>query len=213
MRGQALALHVKDGGWLKHGTQTFGVDLQLSDTPVYEWYALGTTGSNRSSFPGNPIDSGDFALWNRSAQDFLVAGHQTWGVDVNWYRKTQAPPPSSPAPVPGIKTVTIYNCSWPLKLPYKVWISDLTAGGGFTERGEINSNYTAGGSCGPSSFSGTPFRFTPESGHRYSVIAVSYQLQAYNCTNEARGGSPCNAMEATFVGDSNGVDWYNTPTL
>ena len=34
MRGQAVALRVWGGGWLKYGNQTWGVDLQLSDTPV-----------------------------------------------------------------------------------------------------------------------------------------------------------------------------------
>src|SRR5262249_28238943 len=56
MRGQAVALRVWGGGWLKYGDQTWGVDLVLSDTPSYEWYVLAGT-------PGGPIDDGRWALW------------------------------------------------------------------------------------------------------------------------------------------------------
>ena len=53
------------------GNQTFGVDLQLTSTPVYQWYILGET-------PGNTVDSNEFALWNSAANDFLVECHQTF---------------------------------------------------------------------------------------------------------------------------------------
>jgi hypothetical protein len=91
MKGQAVALRVWGGGWLRYGQVTLGVDLVLSDTPSYEWYVLGGT-------PGLPIDGqqvgagrdgGSFALWNNAANDYLVLGEQVWGVGLNWYTKTQ----------------------------------------------------------------------------------------------------------------------------
>jgi hypothetical protein len=78
MRGQAVALRVWGGGWLKYSNQTWGVDVGLSDTPVYQWYVVGGQ-------PGSSITYGsDFALWNRAATAYLVSQHQTWGVSLGW---------------------------------------------------------------------------------------------------------------------------------
>ena len=92
MYGQAVALRVWGGGWLAYGNETFGVDLVLSSTPVYQWYVLGET-------PGNPIDSGEFALWNSAANRYLTSGYETWGVSLNW------------AAEPGTSTTSTYNAS------------------------------------------------------------------------------------------------------
>src|SRR5947208_13926227 len=80
MKGQAVALKVWGGGWLKYGNQTWGVDLQLSSTPVYEWYAIGLQNDpSERAYPGFSLtDGGTFALWNSSAQAYLVHGDQTW---------------------------------------------------------------------------------------------------------------------------------------
>jgi hypothetical protein len=75
MWGEAVALRVLGGGWLRYGTQTWGVDLQLSDTPVYEWYILGGQ-------PGQPMGGTDFALWNRAASGYLVWAQQSYGVNL-----------------------------------------------------------------------------------------------------------------------------------
>jgi hypothetical protein len=76
MEGQAVALRVWGGGWLAYGTETWGVDLVLSSTPVYQWYVLAST-------PGTPIED-TFALWNSAAKGYLITRHQTWGVDLDW---------------------------------------------------------------------------------------------------------------------------------
>jgi hypothetical protein len=81
MRGQAVALRIWGGGWLKYGHETWGIDLVLSDTPVYQWYVLGGQ-------PGSSItNGGDFALWNSAAKRYLVSAHQTWGVSLDWYQE------------------------------------------------------------------------------------------------------------------------------
>ena len=54
----------------------------MSDTPSYEWYIIGAP-------PGVQVDSEEFALWDSAANDYLVFGHQTWGVNLNWCKKTQ----------------------------------------------------------------------------------------------------------------------------
>jgi hypothetical protein len=83
MYGQAVALRVWGGGWLKYGHQTWGVDLKLSDKPVYQWYVVGAPA-------GTPIANGQFALWNSATGRYLVEQHQTWGVSLGW--KSDQPP-------------------------------------------------------------------------------------------------------------------------
>jgi hypothetical protein len=81
MYGQAVALRVWGGGWLKYGNETWGVDLVLSNTPSYEWHLVGEP-------PGTPIANGSFALWNSATNRYLVASHQTWGVSLDWKSDT-----------------------------------------------------------------------------------------------------------------------------
>jgi hypothetical protein len=84
-RGEPVALRVWGGGWLKYGHQTWGVDLQLSDTPSYEWYVLGGPS-------GAPLANGSyFALWSSTANGYLVNRHQTFGVDLDWSRAPRPP--------------------------------------------------------------------------------------------------------------------------
>ncbi len=123
MHGQAVALHVPGGGWLKYGHQTYGVNLDQSDTPSYEWYVIGVKGTSNSTFAGVPLDTGVFALWNSAAQDYLIFGSQSVGVDLNWYKKTLPPPPPPPTPTTvtfelvkqpvGLATFIPYAASYP----------------------------------------------------------------------------------------------------
>jgi hypothetical protein len=86
MQGQAVALRVWGGGWLAYGNETWGVDLVLSSTPVYQWYVLTDT-------PGRPIEpSGAFALWNSAANGYLISRAQTWGVDLDWDKPAGSTP-------------------------------------------------------------------------------------------------------------------------
>jgi hypothetical protein len=115
MKGEAVAIKVWGGGWLKYGHQTWGVDLQLSPTPVYEWYAIGLQGDiSESTRAGYDLgDGGTFALWNSAAQAYLVHGDQTFGVDLKWYKVGGGSPTPTPTPPPphGVKSESVLNCS------------------------------------------------------------------------------------------------------
>jgi hypothetical protein len=190
MKGQAVALRVWGGGWLTYGHETWGVDLQLSDTPSYEWYVVGGT-------PGTAIDGGTWALWNSAANDYLVYGDETFGVNLNWYQKTlpqQNPPPPPPH---GIKTYVVFNCVSEDR-PLEMWVADLSAGGDYVDEGRLDPQW-AGTDC---PYTGQPFAFTPPvAGHRYVVEAVDYL--APGCSNDPHGG--CEVLtSAPFVADPNG---------
>jgi hypothetical protein len=191
MRGQAVALKVWGGGWLRYGHQTYGVDLQLSDTPVYEWYVLGGQ-------PGSPILGPDFALWNSAAKDYLVEGGQLWGVDLNWYNKAN---PSTGGgggtPVTGYRSIQVSNC-FVEQRPLEMWVKDFTAGGGWVDKGELDPQYNEWGAC---PYTGSPWTYTLQSGHHYLIHAVD--LWRPGCPNDPDVGD-CWQSEIQIVGDANG---------
>jgi len=203
MKGEAVALKVWGGGWLKYGYETFGVDLQLSSTPVYEWYAIGQRNDpSDSSWAGSDLeDGGTFALWNSSAQAYLIAGYQTWGVSLNWSNKVGGPsaPTPTPAPTRGVKTEQVFNCSVDQQ-PVEVWIEDQTAGGGFVDLGSLAEQYGPGGCPAPGSVPGT---LSPQSGHSYELVATDSALSGCDAGNDPQEGQ-CQKMIVHFVGDANG---------
>ena len=185
MDGQAVALRVWGGGWLEYGNETWGVDLVLSDTPSYEWYVLGGPA-------GASLNGGPFALWNSAADDYLVYGDETFGVNLNWYKKTLPPPPPS-----GVKTFVAYNCIDEQR-PLEMWVADLTAGTGYVDEGQLGSQWADSG-CPET---GKPFTFTPTAtGHEYLVRSVDYL--APGCSNDPTIAD-CWRSSTTFVGDTNG---------
>ena len=190
MKGEAVALRVWGAGWLKHGFQTWGVDLVLSDTPSYEWYVVG------DGTPGQTLDNGKFALWNRSAGDYLVKGDQTWGVGLNWYQKTLPPQGAGGTPPPGVKTLVIYNCIAEAR-PLEMWVLDVTAGTGWVDLGSLGEQWSST-SCPDT---GSPWTFTPTPGHHYVMRAMD--TTAAGCSNSPDTSS-CTRLTMTFVGDGNG---------
>jgi hypothetical protein len=203
MKGQAVAIRVWGGGWLKYGNQTWGVDLQLSDTPVYEWYAIGQHGdTSERTWAGYPLKSGGFALWNSSAHAYLVYGHQTWGVDLQWYKDSSgsSPTPTS-TPQRGVKTERVLNCSVQ-RDAVEVFIADQTAGSGFVDEGTLNPQYGPEGEGCPAAGS-VPITFSPLSGHHYLLVATDSSLLGCGGNNDPQE-SACQKMRAQFVGDTNG---------
>jgi len=192
MLGEAVAIRVWGGGWLAHGIQGFGVDLVLSDTPVYEWYLVS------GAPPGTTISSSaPFALWNRSAGDYLVNGDQTWSIGLNWYQKTLQPVDSPPSPPPGVMTFIVYNCHSDGR-SVEMWVDDVTAGTGWVDKGKLDAEWGPSGGCPET---GQPWIFTPTSGHSYIVRGIDFE--ASGCSNSPDINS-CARSETTFVGDANG---------
>jgi hypothetical protein len=208
MKGQAVALKVWGGGWLAYGHQTFGADVTLSPTPVYEWYAIGLRGdASESTWAGTDLtDGGTFALWNSAAQAYLVSGYQFWGVGLEWYRVGGGSAPS-PTPTPtqhGVKTEQVFNCATDQDAA-GIWIDDLSAGTGFVYEGALATQYGDGG-C--PTYGSTPFRYNPVSGHSYLLVATDNALP--DCDGNDPEESACRKMTVQFQGDANGYTRTDT---
>jgi hypothetical protein len=178
------------------------VDLQLSATPVYEWYAIGLKNDpSKRTWAGSSLtDGGTFALWNSSAKLYLVPGYQTFGVGLDWYDGSQTAPNPTPTPTQGVKTERVLNCSIE-QHAVEVFVKDLTTGGGFVDEGRVDEQYGAAGCPAPGS---TPLIFRPQSGHQYRLVATDKALSTCDgLDNPEEGG--CSKMDIQFVGDANGI--------
>lgn len=208
MKGEAVAIKVWGGGWLAYGNETFGVDLQLSPTPVYEWYAVGKRNDpSDSSWAGSDLEDGwTFALWNSSARAYLIAGYQTWGVSLNWSNKVGGSPSPNPTPTParGVRTERVFNCTTDQQ-PVAVWIADETAGSGFVNQGTVSEQY---GPAGCPATGSVPFTFSPASGHQYLLVATDSALPG--CESDDPGEGACRKMTVQFVGDAHGYTRTDT---
>jgi hypothetical protein len=186
MKGQAVALEI-DGVPVKYGQQAFGIDLQFSGGPVYEWYVIGNASDPDSqTFAGQPLDWGNpVALWNSSAEAYLVYRHQVWGPDLDWYQvggSIRTPPP--PAEPLGIRVVKLFNCvgspSFPSidpPRPLSIWWRDVTAGAPFSGATKVQSNWS-GVTCGTRVYNGEPFTFIApnpaHTNHLFVFKAIDY---------------------------------------
>jgi FG-GAP-like repeat len=209
MKGQAVALRVWGGGWLKYGSQTWGVDLQLSDTPAYEWYVIGDSHDPYAPVrAGDPLVGGDFALWNSAVKKYLVKGDETFGIQLKWYAVTDGSQTTPPPPPPtAIKTYQVFNCTSEYHTLH-MWVRDSTAGTPYNHVGSVEPNWTNYGSCGSITYSGSPFTYTiPTTGHTYELVAVDSN------TNYCSVGEPnpnvafnCVRMDSgQFLGGTTGV--------
>jgi hypothetical protein len=161
-----VAIWVPGGGWLRWGSQNYGIDLVWSSTPVYEWKLISGAGGQ--------------ALFNSSRNDYVVYGSRPWGVNLIWLGDAMVTPPGSG--VTGVKTLLVYNCHNAGR-PLRVWINDMDAGGVWTDLGQLNAQWS-GSSCPV----GTPLNYSPSvANHRIQVVAVDFS--APGCSNNPTIGS------------------------
>jgi len=195
MQGEPVALQVPGAGWLKYGFEYFGADLAISDTPAYEWRVI-------NGSPGHTFFGDEAALWNSTAQDYLVNGGETWGINLNWYQHTlptsggggtTAPPPT------GSKTITFYNCFADGHV-IEMWTRDVTAGGPWVHQTSLGQPPEFSGCIG--SEPSWSFTFTPN--HTFQVFGVDVQLNA--CGVDDPNVGPCVrfGQPLVFHGNANG---------
>jgi hypothetical protein len=81
MHGQAVAVFVKNGGYLYYATREYGINLKWSKTPVYEWkvQASGPVGG------AQPIQlKSRVSLYNAKARDYVVYCKREYGINLRW---------------------------------------------------------------------------------------------------------------------------------
>ncbi len=224
LMGQALAMEVCDshgngtGQYLAYGSQTFGVDVVLQGSPSYEWHVIGDSAFRDNAATG-PAESGfdlerggAHALWNDQSRRYLVTGHQTFGVDLDWFDPS-APPPGGgitqpPAADPGVGALRVFNCD-AAKHAVSVWVKDTTAGASFQKIGSLpyQGDPQTGGCAAKDS---QPLPFTPAAQRSYLVVVTDSQQggcpaddpSTPACVVESRSitGNPSGAIETTTVG-------------
>jgi hypothetical protein len=186
MYGETVAMRVWGAGWVKYGTEAFGINLQLSDTPSYEWIVLGGE-------IGKPIEGQRIALWNTKEKAFVVPGSRKWGVQMVWRGGTPSVPTTPPSPH-GPKSVRVVNCSVDRR-PMGMWVLDTNGTSGWTDSGKIDQQYTDG-DCPAGN---VPWRVTLIPGHTYLIWAIDYT--APDCVNDPEEAQiSCKKMQRSITG-------------
>jgi hypothetical protein len=209
MKGQALALRLGNHGYLRYSVETFGVNLKLSSTPVYEWHLLG--GGTENPRAGEP-PTGTLALWNRTAQAYLVTGDETWGIGLKWYQvgDGSAPPVNNPPATMynGIKTVVVLNCAHEQR-PLEVFVQDMSTGAAFVDKGGM---YTAwDGNLCPRAGAPTVTFDGLVQGHQYRLVTTDKGSDLCTSHLDDPTDAGCQRSVATFTaGGTNGLTLKDT---
>lgn len=88
--GEPVAIEVGGGGYLKHQSRLFGIDLVWSSTPVYQWRIFG-----QGKKIGDVVSTADkVGLYNTSYYTgYMVYQTRDYGINLDW--KGGALPPST----------------------------------------------------------------------------------------------------------------------
>jgi len=191
MQAEVVALWVPSGGWLKYATQAFGVNLDFSATPVYEWYLI-------AGSPGSTQFGPESALWNSTAKDYLVNGSEVWGIPLNWYQNTL--PGGGGSPPRGVKTMVFYNCRVEGDT-LEMWTLDLTVPGApWTHQASLMAQPSD--QCGWTAQPSWPFSPTPN--HAFLVRAMDVLFPG--CAGDDPVYGSCSASDTpNVIGDANGT--------
>lgn len=87
--GDVVALNEKTGGYIYYKNQKYGINLEFSSEPVYEWEVRGGTIGTPVA-PRNWGDSSDnisdvkISLYNRRVKCYVGYGHRDNGINLVW---------------------------------------------------------------------------------------------------------------------------------
>jgi hypothetical protein len=82
--GEPLAVRISGGGYVRYKVRTFGINLDWSSTPVFDWGIYGGTGTIRTG--------ASVSLYNRTESDHLVHARRTFGINLCWYQDVRYVP-------------------------------------------------------------------------------------------------------------------------
>lgn len=87
--GEAVALRERTGGYIYYKSREYGINLEFSRRPVYEWEVQGgRTGTpviarNEGDSPSN-ISDVVISLYNRKINCYVVYGERKYGINLVW---------------------------------------------------------------------------------------------------------------------------------
>jgi hypothetical protein len=76
--GEPLAVRINGGGYVRYRVRDFGINLDWSSTPVFDWRIYGGTGTIRTG--------ASVSLYNRTEADYMVNARRAFGINLCWYR-------------------------------------------------------------------------------------------------------------------------------
>jgi len=74
--GEPLAVRINGGGYVHYRVREFGINLDWSSTPDFDWRIRGGTGTIPT---GSPV-----SLYNRTESDVLVYAQRAFGINLCW---------------------------------------------------------------------------------------------------------------------------------
>jgi hypothetical protein len=87
--GEAVALREQTGGYIYYKPRKYGINLEFSGQPVYEWEVRGgrtgtpVTGRNQGDSIDNISDVA-ISLYNRTINCYVVYGKREYGINLVW---------------------------------------------------------------------------------------------------------------------------------
>lgn len=76
--GQAVAVFVTGGGYLYYKTRKYGINLEFSKTPIYEWQV-------QAGAPADPIQIRTrVSLYNTKIREHVVYCKREYGINLRW---------------------------------------------------------------------------------------------------------------------------------
>jgi hypothetical protein len=95
IHGEALALFVEGGKFLKYSEREYGINLVWSDTPVYEWKveAGAPGGHDNSGDPGTRVNTRKpIGLVNTKIGQHVVYCEREYGINLRWAKDCKRAP-------------------------------------------------------------------------------------------------------------------------
>ena len=78
---ERIAIGIRDGGYLRYGTQEYGINLRWSGTPAYEWRLI----PEDANLLGTPVQMGrPIGLRNDATSDELFYDPRRYGINLKW---------------------------------------------------------------------------------------------------------------------------------
>jgi hypothetical protein len=81
--GEMFAINIRSGRWLYYAQRDYGINLNWSEEPKYEWRFDSANGQS-----GAVPTLAQVGLYSSVEKDYLMYEVRDWGVNLKWYKDT-----------------------------------------------------------------------------------------------------------------------------